>query len=175
MRITLCLVVVALATLAFAQDVDSTGAPGAFRAKAGWADLGDFGSSFTVAAEYALPEWIFTAGWADISDAALMRGTDSFVFDGNYWYGEADYVYRSPHNPRIYVGGGLGWYDVQGRFNRVAEYTTSSSDNCLGANVVLGFESDRQNLFGEVRWVFLTDHFDNLNSDGLRAFVGLRF
>ena len=40
---------------------------------------------------------------------------------------------------------------------------------------LLGFESDNQNFFGELRWVFGTSHFDSFDSDGLRAYGGWRF
>ncbi len=176
MRVLLCLVLTATAALAFAQEPEvqiTDRSP--IRVKAGWADLGDFGGNFTVAAEYALPEWLFTAGWADVSSVALTNGSGPFTFDGNYYFLEADYTYRPVHNPRIYAGGGLGWYDLDGHFARQAQATASSSDGSLGGNVVVGFESDNQRFFGEIRWVFGTSHFNDFDSDGLRAYGGYRF
>jgi hypothetical protein len=175
MRVILCLLVIATAALAFAQPSTAPSDKTPFRVKAGWADLGDFGGNFTAAVDYILPEWLFTAGWADVTDVAMTNGTDAFTFSGNYWSLEADYTYRPAHNQRMYVGGGLGWYDMQGHFVRPAQLTASSSDGSFGANAVLGFESDNQNFFGELRWVFGTSHFDSFDSDGLRAYGGWRF
>jgi hypothetical protein len=176
MRILICLVVLATVSLVFAQATEVGGNdPSPFRVKAGYARLGDFGGSFTAAAEYALPEWLFTLGWANVTDVGLTSvATGPLTFNGNYYFIEADYIYRPPHNPLIYVGGGPGWYDLSGHFTAVSGAVSSSSESSLGLNVVAGVESDSRRWFGELRWVFGTSHWD-WNSDGLRAYAGFRF
>lgn len=146
-----------------------------FRVKAGYADVGDLGGAFTAAIEYVAPEFIITAGWAD-AKGTLRSGVNVFEFDGDQYFLEAGYTYRLPSNPLTYVGLGGGWYRLDGDFTQTQPLPAVSTghDDSLGAFVVVGTESGDRRWFGEVRWVVGTDHWD-WNSDGLRAYIGMRF
>ncbi len=149
--------------------------PQAWRLKAGYADLGDFDDAAAVAVEFNAPQWTLTFGWADISTVRLQSGSTKYDFDGDYWFFEATYTYRPPSNPLLYFGIGPGWYDVDGDFREVSTGAWSSpDDDCIGGHVVVGVESADRRWFGEIQWVFGTDHW-SWDTDGVRAFVGYRF
>ncbi|MGD9517998.1 MAG: hypothetical protein AB7W28_00650 [Armatimonadota bacterium] len=150
--------------------------PQAFRVKVGWADLGDFDDGVTVAVEYGTPEFLATFGWADAGGLLTDSMGMGYSFDGDYWFGEATYTFRPPANPLMYVGCGLGWYCVDGDFVESGNPANRSSgdDSSIGGHVVVGVESENRRYFGEIRWIFGTEHW-SWDSDGLRAYVGLRF
>jgi hypothetical protein len=154
-----------LAAGAWAQGQNTSAKqPMAWRVKVGWADMGDFDDGFTAAVDWSLGPWLVTGGWADVSTE--IKGAD---VDGDYWYLEATWTYRPKSNPLWYVGLGPGLYRVD-----VDVDGDSYKDSSLGGHVVVGTESRDRRWFGELRWVFGTDH-DDYDSDGLRAYVGYRF
>jgi len=152
--------------------------PNAWRAKIGYADLGDFDDGVSLAVEFDTPEWLFTVGWDDAGGTLTDPATAlNYAFDGSYWFAEITYTYRPDRNPLIYIGAGPGWYRMDGDFRQIGAVpavTASSDDGCIGGHVQVGFESEDRRLFGEVEWVFSTEHW-SWDSDGLRVFFGYRF
>jgi len=148
--------------------------PQAWRLKAGYADLGNLDGDLTVAIEYNVPEWDFTAGWAN-AKGQVSDNSGAFDFKGDYYYVEGAYTYRPPQNPLTYFGVGAGWYRVDGRFTAVGTAQSSGGrDDSLGFSVLVGTESSDRRWFGEIRWVLGTDHW-TWDTDGLRAYLGVRF
>ncbi len=148
--------------------------PQAWRLKAGYADLGDWDGDLTLAVGFNLPDWDFTAGWAN-AKGRFASNAGTFDFKGDYYYLEVAYTYRPQGNPLTYFGIGGGWYRVDGDYAAVgAAQKNSGRDDSFGLNVLVGTESSDRRWFGEVRWVLGTDHWD-WNSDGLRAYLGVRF
>lgn len=181
MRLLTCLLVVAVVSgIVWAQQVDWEAvqeSPARPRVKVGYADLGDFGGGFSAAAEFGGAKWLVTVGWADAGDTlygpSAPTGT---VFDGDCWFFEVTYTYRPRRNPLVYIGIGPGLYRMDGSFVTIAAPPTYSSgdDTSFGGHLCAGVESADRRFFGEVHWVFGTDHWD-WDSDGIRAYIGYRF
>ncbi len=134
----------------------------AWRAHAGWYDLGDAGSDIGFGADYISKDYLVSFDYVSTDE----DGADIDVMSLS-----ASWIWRMQEKPGTYYGAGVGWYDVDWAAN---------SDSDLGYHVVAGTEFGSPDQFGqpawfaEARYVFGTD-FDGGDIDGARVLAGRRF
>lgn len=136
----------------------------AWRAHAGWYDLGDAGSDIGFGADYT------TKSYQASFD---MVSTDAMGVDVDLTALSATYLWRMEEKPGTYYGAGLGWYDIG---------WGTMSDSTLGYHVVGGTEFGNADRFGEPAWfaearyVFGTDAPGGSGDiDGIWVVGGRRF
>ncbi len=134
----------------------------AWRAHAGWYDLGDAGSDIGFGIDYITKDYL-----ASFDYVSTNKGTA----DIDIMSLSASYLWRMAENPGTYYGVGLGWYDVEWAAN---------SDSDFAYHVVAGTEFGSPDQFGEPAWfaeakyVFGTKlTFSDI--DGVRLVLGRRF
>lgn len=138
--------------------------PNALRVRAGWFDMGDFGSGFGAGLDYRFrafgQTWLAGGEWGDGEYGPSGAKTAVDVFGAHFnWIGTERIGANS-----WYYGAGLGWYFLE----------NGLSDDGLGFQI-LGGMNHGENLSFDVRYVWADEFSTARNANGLRLSVGYWF
>jgi len=183
MRLLVTVMVVALVLLPFVAAAQyETEDEAALRVRAGWFDMGDADSGLGIGVDYLFDafgqKWLAGLEWgdADYRRPVVVGEAQSATLGARidtYWGVTFNWVSVVPGDLGLmpeedgtswYYGGGIGWYTLD----------NSTSDDSFGAQVLAGYNF-KEDWFGELRYVFATDMFGNLDADGIRLSIGYQF
>ncbi len=184
MRGTTLLIVVALVTLpCVAMAQYGMGAYGEesndIRLRVGWFDMGDADTGLGIGADYMFramnTDWVVGGEWGDADGGSSEMSAEAQGQVGSidsYWGVTINWIARQDAqptydnmSPRLYFGGGVGYYGV----------TDGTEDEAIGYQALLGVDFG-EDWFIDGRWVLGTEMFDDtFNVDGPRLSIGFRF
>ena len=164
--VVIALSVLLLGSLAYGQGYYGQSyeqqAYNAWRARAGYYDLGDAGSDLGFGVDYTSRQWLASFDYVT---------TEQYGEDFDIWSVSGSWLWRRPAQPGTYYGAGLGWYDVT---------VADESDDDIGYHVLVGTQFGSSDQFGEPAWFaearyVLGTGFDGGDIDGFQLYIGRRF